>query len=82
MTDDESRALADRITENIGAGRGMTLTADELAHVGAVAGKLQSVITRYEVMFQTMAEVFERASVKVVDVNGVPTLANTERSVN
>ena len=41
MKDEQARELADRITANIKEGKGMTLTPDELASVGGVAGEAE-----------------------------------------
>ena len=78
MRDDEARELADRITANIKEGKGMTLTPDELASVGGVAGKLHAINERYRVLFEDVAQAFQTAGVKLVDKDGKPTLANIE----
>lgn len=79
MTDEESRELADRMTAHIAAGEGMTLTAVELANVGKVAGDLHAINEQYRVMFETIAQAFDAAGVKVVLQNGAPTLVNVEK---
>ena len=82
MKDEQARELADRITAHIKEGKGITLTPDELASVGGVAGKLHAINERYRVLFENIAQAFETAGVKVVLKDGKPTLANIEETVN
>ena len=82
MTDEESRELADRMTANIEAGKGMTLTPDELANVGEIAGDLHKINERYLRLFENVAKAFETAGVTLVVKDGAPMLVNTEKAVH
>ena len=50
---------------------GITLTPDELASVGGVAGKLRAINERYRVLFENIAQAFETAGVKRCSPQGL-----------